>query len=215
MMLGAVTPGSGDRGAERPGGVWPGDSFRWRGFAVCLGGGSARVVPPGDRAGAQGGRSRGEAAGGVGAGGSGQSVPGTSARLARVPIWLTSPAMDVCMGGGKALPALYLWLQAATCTKWASEVAVEEAERVRAALVTDREATPGPDADWPMPDRPSQASLRERPARTGGSQIRAGEKVGAPISPSTRGCGGGSRRRRADGVEDRPVRGHARVAAGA
>jgi hypothetical protein len=81
------------------------------------------------------------------------------------PIWLTSPAMDVCMGGGKALPALYLWMQAAFLHQVGVEVAVEEAERVRAALVREREARPDPDGEWPRPDgwcgehRPAQAAL--------------------------------------------------------
>jgi hypothetical protein len=68
------------------------------------------------------------------------------------PIWLTSPAMDVCMGGGKALPALYLWLQAAFLHQVGVEVAVEDAERVRAALVSEREPQPDPDGDWPRPE---------------------------------------------------------------
>ena len=68
------------------------------------------------------------------------------------PIWLTSPAMDVCMGGGKALPALYLWLQAPFIHQVGVEVAVEEAERVRLALVREPERTPDPDRDWPRPD---------------------------------------------------------------
>jgi len=68
------------------------------------------------------------------------------------PIWLTSPAMDVCMGGGRALPALYLWLQAPYIHQVGVEAAVEEAERVRAALVTTPVQEPDPDREWPRPD---------------------------------------------------------------
>ena len=68
------------------------------------------------------------------------------------PIWLTSPAMDVCMGGGRALPALYLWLQAPFIHQVGVEVAVGEAERVRMALVREPERTADLDRDWPRPD---------------------------------------------------------------
>ena len=67
-------------------------------------------------------------------------------------IWATSPAMDVCLGEGRSLPALYLWLQAAHLHRVGVEVAVEELEQVRAALLREPERPPRPRPDWPRPD---------------------------------------------------------------
>jgi hypothetical protein len=67
-------------------------------------------------------------------------------------IWATSPAMDVCLGEGRALPTLYLWLQAAHLHCVGVEVAVEELERVRAALLHEPEGTRDRDKGWPRPD---------------------------------------------------------------
>jgi hypothetical protein len=60
--------------------------------------------------------------------------------------------MDVCLGEGRSLPALYLWLQAAHLHRVGVEVAVEEAEQVRAALVRDPELRRDPDGEWPSVD---------------------------------------------------------------
>src|SRR5438477_4080614 len=60
--------------------------------------------------------------------------------------------MDVCLGEGRALPALYLWLQAAHLHRVGVEAAVEEAELVRAALIRDPELRRDPDAEWPSLD---------------------------------------------------------------
>ena len=67
-------------------------------------------------------------------------------------IWATSPAMDVCLGEGRSLPALYLWLQAAHLHQVGVDVAVEELEQVRAVLLREPERTRDRDRDWPRPD---------------------------------------------------------------
>jgi hypothetical protein len=60
--------------------------------------------------------------------------------------------MDVCLGEGRSLPALYLWLQAAHLHRVGVQVAVEELERVRAALVHEPERRRDRDKDWPRAD---------------------------------------------------------------
>jgi hypothetical protein len=85
-------------------------------------------------------------------------------------IWATSPAMDVCLGEGRSLPALYLWLQAAHLHRVGVEVAVEELERVRAALVRESERTRDRDKDWPRPDEWDPAPMApDGPSPLGGS----------------------------------------------
>ncbi len=74
-------------------------------------------------------------------------------------IWATSPAMDVCLGEGRSLPALYLWLQAAHLHRVGVEAAVEELERVRAALVREPERRHDREKDWPRPDAWDRAPI--------------------------------------------------------
>ncbi|HEY2705023.1 MAG TPA: hypothetical protein VGL20_15170, partial [Candidatus Dormibacteraeota bacterium] len=67
-------------------------------------------------------------------------------------IWATSPAMDVCIGEGRSLPALYLWLQASHLHRVGVEIAVEELEETRAALLREPERMRDRERDWPGPD---------------------------------------------------------------
>jgi hypothetical protein len=80
----------------------------------------------------------------------------------RYPVWLHSPAMEVSIGDGRSLPALYLRLHSAFIHQVGVELAVDEAERVRAALVESVGAVvPGTVDGWPHPERsattPSEA----------------------------------------------------------
>jgi hypothetical protein len=70
----------------------------------------------------------------------------------RYPVWLHSPAMEVSIGDGRALPAVYVRLHSAFIHQHGVEFAVDEAERVRAALVDSAvAAAPGAGDGWPHP----------------------------------------------------------------
>ena len=76
----------------------------------------------------------------------------------RYPVWLHSPAMEVSIGDGRALPAVYLRLHSAFIHQVGAELAVDEAERVRAALVDPAVlAASGAEDAWPHPEREDAA----------------------------------------------------------
>lgn len=71
----------------------------------------------------------------------------------RYPVWLHSPAMEVSIGDGRSLPAVYLRLHSAFIHQHGVEFAVDEAERVRAALVDPAvPAAPSVEDGWPHPE---------------------------------------------------------------
>jgi hypothetical protein len=75
------------------------------------------------------------------------------------PLWLHSPAMEVSIGDGRALPAVYLRLHSAFIHQHGVEFAVDEAERVRAALVDPAvPVAPGAEDGWPHPERREAAA---------------------------------------------------------
>jgi hypothetical protein len=77
----------------------------------------------------------------------------------RYPVWLHSPAMEVSIGDGRALPAVYVRLHSAFIHQHGVEFAVDEAERVRAALVEASVlAAPHAEDDWPHPEREEAAA---------------------------------------------------------
>ena len=75
------------------------------------------------------------------------------------PLWLHSPAMEVSIGDGRALPAVYLRLHSAFIHQHGVEFAVDEAERVRGALVDPSVPAASSEEDgWPHPERREPAA---------------------------------------------------------
>ena len=90
----------------------------------------------------------------------------------RYPLWLHSPAMEVSIGDGRALPAAYLRLHSAFIHHHGVEFAVDEAERVRAALVDPTvRAAPGAEDGWPHPERREAAAAEALGASIKASRV--------------------------------------------